>query len=146
MRAAYPGVSGGRDRTRRATNLGPFTPSQRRVLAGARQFGELMDSRFSILGFRFGLDSLIGLGPGVGDAISATASVYLLWAAVQLKVPPTKLTRMVMNTLADLGFGLVPVVGDLADAVFKSHMHNLRIIEEHARRVESVVDGRVVRR
>ena len=144
MRAAYSGAMSGR--TRRAPNLGPFTPSQRRVLAGARQFGELMDNRFSVLGFRFGLDSIVGLIPGIGDAISAIASVYLLWVGTQLGLPKRKLARMLANALADLGFGLVPVVGDVADAVFKSHLRNLRIIDEHARRVESVVDARVVRR
>ena len=144
MTAAYRGAFGGR--TRRATNLGPLSATQRRALAGARQLGVLMDARFRILGFRFGLDSIIGLIPGIGDAVSALASAYLIGVGVQLGLPKRKLMRMLLNSAADLGIGLVPGVGDLADVIFKSHMRNLRILEEHARRRENVVEGRVTRR
>ena len=113
-----------------------FSPSQRRLLAGARGLAHLFDDKFSVLGFRFGLDTVVGLVPGIGDLISSGASAYLLLVGIQLRLPPTKLLRMAFNAGADFLIGLVPFLGDLADTVFKSHLRNLRIIEEHVARVE----------
>ena len=144
MAASYAGAFP--RRTPRIDNFAPLNPTQRRLLTGARHVARYMDARFSIFGFRFGFDSIIGIVPGLGDVVSAVASVYLLWVGVQLRLPGRKLLRMLLNAAADLGMGIVPVVGDVADAVFKSHMRNLRIIEEHVRRVESVYDTHAVRR
>ena len=115
---------------------GGYSPSQRRLLSGARGLAHLFDDKFSVLGFRFGIDSIVGLVPGIGDLISAGASAYLILVGIQLRLPPSQLLRMAFNAGADFVMGLVPFVGDLADTVFKSHVRNLRIIEEHVRRVE----------
>ena len=115
---------------------GTFTPSQQRMLAGARALAHLFDDKFRILGFRFGIESIVGLIPGVGDAISSIASVYLLLVAIQLRMPPSKLLRMALNAGFDFVIGLVPFLGDLVDMVFKAHVRNLRIIEEHVRTME----------
>ncbi len=120
-----------------------FTASQRRALQGARSFAELMDNKFRFLGVRFGLDTIVGLIPGVGDAIAAAGNVYLLGTAVHMKLPATKLARMATISAFDFLLGLVPFVGDAADMVFKSHMRNMRIIEEHVRTVEGNTTGRV---
>jgi hypothetical protein len=113
-----------------------LSPTQRRLLTGARGLANLFDDKFSVLGFRFGLDAIVGLVPGIGDLISAGASAYLLLVGIQLRLPPTKLLRMAFNAGTDLLMGLVPFLGDVGDAVFKSHLRNLRIIEEHVARVE----------
>ena len=48
-----------------------------------------MDGVFRIpgVGIRFGLDSLIGLLPGVGDALTSMVSLYILSAASRFGVP-----------------------------------------------------------
>src|SRR3712207_1221513 len=60
-----------------------FSPSQRRLLAGARGLAHLFDDKFGVLGFRFGLDTIVGLVPGIGDLISSGASAYLLLVGIQ---------------------------------------------------------------
>ena len=140
MMTAFSGFLNQRSRDLRGTTL---TASQRRTLAGARNLAELMDNKFSFLGFRFGLDTIVGLVPGVGDAIAAAGNVYLLGTAVHLKLPPTKLARMATISAFDFLVGLVPFFGDLADTIFKSHMRNLRIIEEYVRTVEGNTTGRL---
>jgi hypothetical protein len=109
---------------------------QRRQLATARFLAGLFDTQFNVLGFRFGLDPILGLIPFVGDAVSASVSLYEIYVARQLGVPATSLARMFSNALADFLIGLVPVVGDVCDAIFKAHARNLRIIEEHVEKIE----------
>jgi hypothetical protein len=114
-----------------------FSRSQRHLLSGARGLAHLFDDKFSVLGFRFGLDTIVGFVPGIGDLISSGASVYLIFVGIQLRLPPSKLLRMALNAGADFLLGLIPFAGDVADTIFKSHLRNLRIIEEHVARVES---------
>lgn len=113
-----------------------LSETQKKAVTGARKVAEIMDNRFSVFGFRFGVDAIVGIIPGVGDVVSAIASVYLLGTAVQLGLSPLKLAQMVTITVIDLLLGLVPFLGDAADAVFKSHMRNLRIIEAHVAKLE----------
>lgn len=144
VQAAFPGVSGRRFGYR--SSYGPLTDQQRAWLAGARWLARVMDTQFSIFGFRFGFDPLVGLVPWVGDAVMALSSLYMLWVGVQLELPPAKLARMAANIAVDLTFSLVPVVGDLADMVFKAYVRNLRILEEHVRELEGPVEAEVLRR
>src|SRR5688572_25319700 len=49
------------------------------------------------LGWRFGLDPIIGLVPVAGDLVSAVLSFYILSVAAQMRVPRSTLVRMGMN-------------------------------------------------
>lgn len=80
----------------------------------------------------YGLDALIGLIPGVGDAATGLASLSLLWLALRQKVPTVILGRMVANILVDTAAGAFPVVGDLFDFAWRANKRNLALIEEHA--------------
>lgn len=115
-------------------SAGVLTPMQEQYLKGARRLARLMDAQWGIGPLRFGVEAIVGLVPGFGDVLSGVASVYLLWAARQLGVPRKDLSRMVAITVLDLGIGLVPFLGDAADTVFKSHMRNLAVIEQHVSR------------
>ncbi len=67
-----------------------------------RAITELMDRRWrGPLGWRFGLDGLLGLIPFVGDMITNTISVYVILRAAQLGVAPTVITRMGLNLLIE---------------------------------------------
>lgn len=121
----------------------PLTASQARYLKGARRLSRFMDTQWGVGPVRLGADSIIGLVPGVGDVVSAGASLYQLWVAKQLGVPAPAIGRMVRNVGVDLALGLVPFVGDMADIAFKSHIRNQRIIDEHALGMEtSATPGR----
>jgi hypothetical protein len=81
--------------------------------------------------FRFGLDPLIGLIPGIGDTSSALVSAFALIQAVRVGVPKILLTRMALNVLVNEVIGVVPVVGDAFSFWFKSNARNYEIIKHH---------------
>jgi len=93
-----------------------------------------MDDMFQVpvLGFRFGLDPLVGLIPGLGDTITTVVSFYILVAAVRYRVPKITLLRMGVNIGIDYLIGLLPVVGDVADAWWKSNRMNLNLLRKRA--------------
>jgi hypothetical protein len=92
----------------------------------------LLDRAFRVPGtnWRFGLDPLIGLIPGLGDVVSALVGAYSLWIARQLGAPASVLGRMVMNLALDGIIGLVPIAGDLFDFAFKAHSRNLALLNQ----------------
>jgi len=98
------------------------------------QLSWLMDDliRVPVLGWRFGLDALIGLIPGVGDTATSLVSFYILAAAVRYRVPKITLLRMGLNIGIDYVIGSLPVVGDLLDAWWKSNQMNVELLKKRA--------------
>ena len=88
--------------------------------------------RVPVLGWRFGLDALIGLVPGLGDTSTALVSFYILAAAVRYRVPKITLLRMGLNIGIDYVVGSLPVIGDFADAWWKSNRMNLELLQKRA--------------
>lgn len=93
-----------------------------------------MDGLFRIpgIGWRFGLDALVGLIPGVGDLATTGVSFYILASAVRYRVPKITLLRMGLNVGVDYVFGSLPVIGDLFDAWWKSNQKNVALLKERA--------------
>jgi hypothetical protein len=81
--------------------------------------------------FKFGLDPLLGLVPGIGDTGSALVSAFALIQAARLGVPKILLVRMSLNILINEIIGIVPVIGDAFSFWFKSNARNYRIIKDH---------------
>jgi hypothetical protein len=98
------------------------------------RLGWLLDDLFRVpvLGWRFGLDALVGLIPGIGDTSTALASFYILASAVRHGVPKITLLRMGLNIGIDYLLGALPVVGDLADAWWKSNQKNIALLRKRA--------------
>ena len=94
----------------------------------------LMDDLFRVpvLGWRFGLDALIGLIPGFGDTATSLVSFYILAAAVRYRVPKITLARMGLNIGIDYLIGSLPFVGDVADAWWKSNHMNIDLLKKRA--------------
>jgi hypothetical protein len=92
-----------------------------------------MDSRFRLPGtnIRFGLDSLLGLIPGLGDGVLALPSAYVVLAAHRLGVSPLVLARMAGNVGIDMVIGAIPVLGDLFDVGFKANRRNVALLRRH---------------
>jgi hypothetical protein len=93
----------------------------------------IMDEVIRVPGtqFRFGLDPLIGLIPGIGDTSSALVSAFALIQAVRLGVPKVLLMRMALNILVNEVIGVIPVIGDTFSFWFKSNARNYEIIKTH---------------
>ena len=88
--------------------------------------------RVPVLGWRFGLDALIGLIPALGDTTTSLVSFYILASAVRYRVPKITLLRMGLNIGIDYVVGSLPVVGDVADAWWKSNQMNLELLRKRA--------------
>lgn len=107
--------------------------TRRDRLARVRSIAWLLDNSIPLPGgFRIGLDALIGLVPGVGDAIGALLSAYIINEARVLGASRSVLLRMTLNVLLETAIGSIPLAGDLFDAAFKANARNLALLErEH---------------
>lgn len=81
--------------------------------------------------FRFGLDSIIGLIPGVGDVAGLLLGSVIFYESLRAGAPRSLIARMLGNSLVDAVGGLIPGVGDLFDVAFKSNARNARLLIEH---------------
>jgi hypothetical protein len=90
----------------------------------------LMDSSITLPGtnFKFGLDPLLGLVPGIGDAISDAISLYIIYEAWKIGATKAQLAMMIGNVVVDTLVGTVPVLGDVFDFAFKANVRNLAIL------------------
>lgn len=93
-------------------------------------FGRFLDSSIRLPGgFRIGWDGIIGLIPGIGDAIGFGLSSWLVWRAYQLGLPRSVIIRMLLNVGIEALVGVVPVIGDLFDFVFKANNRNIALMQ-----------------
>ena len=117
-----------------ASRQRPLDPELQRRLARLRHWSTLLDSAFRVPGtnLRFGWDPIVGLVPWLGDLVSPVFSIAVLIMAIQLGIPRIVQVRMALTILVDVAVGIVPVVGDLFDFVWKSNEWNLRLLERHA--------------
>jgi Domain of unknown function (DUF4112) len=109
-------------------------PEPRNVDTSIERLGWLMDDlfRIPILGWRFGLDAIIGLVPALGDTTTSLVSFYILASAVRYRVPKVTLLRMGLNIAIDYVVGSLPFVGDLFDAWWKSNQMNVALLKKRA--------------
>jgi hypothetical protein len=103
--------------------------AQRRL----RRIAKLMDSqiRVPVLGLRIGADAVLGLVPGVGDAITGLIGAYLIYEAQRLGIPRSAVLRMVANIAFDTAVGAIPVAGDIWDFFFRANDRNMQILARH---------------
>jgi hypothetical protein len=113
-------------------------PAESPAAARVRRLAHLLDDSIPIPGVgRIGLDPLIGLIPGVGDAAGALLSAYLIVEAGRLGVPRSLLVRMGSNVAVEAVVGAVPFLGDLFDAGWKANARNARLLVEYLERPRS---------
>jgi Domain of unknown function (DUF4112) len=94
---------------------------------------KLLERSFVIPGTKipFGLDSVVGLVPVIGDLITAAMGAYMVWEARNLGMSKWQLVRMTANVGIDTALGAIPLVGDAFDFIWRSNSKNLRIIRKH---------------
>lgn len=102
-------------------------------LEWAEKLTKLMDDQFRVpvIGFRFGLDPIIGLIPWAGDIISFLTSLLIISAIVRNGMPLGLIAKMIGNLLLDLLIGGIPVVGSVADFFFKANRKNLKLAQTY---------------
>lgn len=94
------------------------------------RLAQVLDTAFRIPGtrIRFGVDQLLGLVPGLGDAIAALIGGFIVWTAVRVGAPRLVIGRMLVNIAVDAIVGAVPLAGTVFDIAFKAHRRNARLL------------------
>ena len=112
--------------------------SREAALARLDALSRLFDTAFIIPGtnVRFGIEAVLRLVPGFGDAAASALSCYLLYEARWLGVPTRIFARMLLNVVIEGTVGAVPIAGDAFDVAFRANRRNVRLLREY-------FDGRV---
>jgi len=78
-----------------------------------------------------GLDPILGLIPGIGDAAGAVLAAWILVEAFRMGASRATLVRMAGNVALDAGLGVIPVLGDIFDFAWKANLRNVALLERH---------------
>jgi len=101
------------------------------------------------VGFRIGIDPILGALPIAGDVVSAAFSLYIVAESAYLGVSFTTLLEMLANITIDVAGGSIPYVGTVVDAIWKANKRNVELaLEDLAEAVEpdgssETIDGAI---
>ena len=85
--------------------------------------------RLPVVGVNVGLDFLIGLIPGIGDATMTLAALRIVYLGRKMGVPEDIQSKMMRNVVVDFGLGFIPNFGDLVDIFYKANRKNVHLME-----------------
>ncbi len=111
------------------------TPAQTMApheLLEAQKMANVLDTAIKVpfTPFKFGLDSIVGLIPGIGDALMLVAALRIVWLGKKMGMPKPLIKKMVRNSAIDFGIGFIPFVGDLVDFFYKANRANVKLMEK----------------
>lgn len=114
------------------TQLGPAKDYDMKRMRRVERLAWMLDHSVRVPGteLRFGLDSVVGLIPGVGDLAMSAAGLYIVYEARRMGVSKRTLAKMGTNVLIDLTVGSVPILGDALDLFYKSNLRNVRLLQK----------------
>ena len=104
----------------------------RAALERMRTVAMVLDESIEIpvIEYRIGVDPLLSMLPGVGDALSAAVSLYIVIESARLGVSFTTLLGMLARIGVDAVAGSIPIVGPAVDAVVKVNKWNVEAAME----------------
>jgi hypothetical protein len=102
-----------------------------KALLKAQKMANLLDTAVTlpVIPVKIGLDSLVGLIPGAGDALMLFVSLRIVWLGKSLGMPKALVAQMIKNSVIDFGLGFIPFVGDIIDIFYKANQKNVRLME-----------------
>lgn len=91
----------------------------------------ILDNKFNIGGFRFGLDPLLNLIPYAGQFIAFATSILLVLVMLRNGVGSKAAVKMLLNVIYDAFWGSIPLFGQIFDFFNKANQKNIIILREH---------------
>jgi hypothetical protein len=79
--------------------------------------------------FKVGLDPILASIPILGDVVASGSGLMIILEAARSGVSLPVLLRMGGNMLINTVLDLIPVVGPIGSAFFKSNLRNLRLLQ-----------------
>ena len=94
---------------------------------------DLLDNQFRIPGtqIRFGLDSLVGLIPYVGDVVPFLVGGILVIIMYRKGTSGRLVFKMLGNIWVDGMVGTIPLLGDIFDFRYRANRRNVDLMKEH---------------
>ncbi|OAX83884.1 hypothetical protein ACJ72_01761 [Emergomyces africanus] len=124
----------GRQKTKKKRKAAPpgISANDERILTKVKRRAYRLDlSLCNFCGIRFGWGSVIGLVPAIGDALDMFMALMVVTTCNKIDggLPSGLRLRMLFNVAIDFVIGLIPFIGDLADAVYKCNTRNAVLLE-----------------
>lgn len=112
-----------------------FDSEHERILQELDNLAWVLDESVRLPGgFRIGADAIIGLVPGIGDALGLGVSLILISKARQAGATRGLQTRMLANVVVETAVGAIPLIGDGFDFWFKANRRNMNLLRDHLER------------
>jgi hypothetical protein len=107
--------------------------ARRAAIERIDRLATVFDVAFVVPGtrIRFGVEALLRLVPGLGDAAASALSLYLLYEAYKLDVPMALMARMLANVALEGVVGTVPLAGDAFDVFFRANRRNVALLRRY---------------
>jgi hypothetical protein len=108
-----------------------LTTDQRSIVQRTRYMARFLDNSVGVPGtrYRFGADTVLGIVPVIGDALTGLLSLYIVFEAIRAGVPRRTIAQMCLNIVLDVTVGSIPLIGTLFDAVWKANERNVSLLE-----------------
>ncbi len=82
-------------------------------------------------GCKSGVESIVGLVPGVVVALGVLLSLLLVIKARNLGASRGLQSRMLANSVIESAIGTIPLLGDVFDFWFKANKRNIKLLRDH---------------
>ncbi|KAI5955673.1 hypothetical protein KGF54_001175 [Candida jiufengensis] len=114
-----------------------------KILNKVKNRAYTLDLQLSFCGIRIGWSGIIGLIPWIGDFIAFFFAYQLVRTAKKIEggLPKGLETEMMANVTFDFGIGLIPIVGDFINVLYKCNSRNFILLEKHLIRKYEGLNG-----
>lgn len=108
--------------------------AERRLLERIETMATTMDAAFNLPGTNIplGIDTIVGLIPGIGDTLSLGIAGYIASHGPALGARKRHMARMGLNIFIDWLIGLVPLIGDIFDIGWRGNLRNAALLRNLA--------------
>lgn len=104
-----------------------------KILNSVKRKAYRLDLQLSLCGVRLGWAGIIGLFPWIGDLLCLMLALQVVSKAGKIEggLPTQLRLQMMANVTFDFVIGLIPIVGDFINIMYKCNLRNFVLLEKH---------------